>query len=110
MREIARLASANRCASDLILVHSIPSGVLSIARYAKGPAPMASWVEQLGNRRMPESMQTLASGRSGILFLKIRAVGEPAPEEDWLHANGVVLRETRMGAGSIVDARASKFF
>ena len=89
--------------SDLVLVHSIPSGVLGIARYFSGPAAMTSWVGQLGNRRVPESMQTLGSGRSCISFVKIHEVGEPAPEEDWLRANDVVVREKRMGAGNFVE-------
>ncbi len=107
-RELAQTLTLSDNASDLILVHSIPSGVLGIARYFSGPAAMTSWVGQLGNRRVPESIQTVASGRSGILFLKIHEVGEPAPEEDWLHANGIVLREMRMEAGSIVEFRPKK--
>ena len=65
--------------SDLILVHSIPSGVLGVARYANGPAPIASWVGQLGNRRMPESLGQLAAGRSRILFVKVHQVGAAGP-------------------------------
>src|SRR5205814_1139744 len=56
MRKIARAATLNSQPSDLVLVHSIPSGVLSIARYANGSAALASWVEQLGNRHVPFSV------------------------------------------------------
>jgi 4-amino-4-deoxy-L-arabinose transferase-like glycosyltransferase len=103
MREIAHAASVNNSPSDLILVHSIPSGVLGIARYAAGPAPLASWVGQLGNRRVPESVRTLATGRTRIRFVEVHGVREPTPEENWLRANAVVCHEMRLGSGRIVD-------
>jgi len=105
VREIARFASANDSRSDLILVHSIPSGVLGIARYADGPAPLASWVGQLGNRRSPESLQQLAAGRTRIWFLKLHEVGEAAPEEAWLRANAVVVEEKQFEMAKAIDFR-----
>jgi len=105
MREIARFASVNGSPSELILVHSIPSGVLGIARYANSPAALASWVGQLGNRRTPESLQQLAVGRTRILFVKVHEVGEAAPEEDSLRANAIVFRETSLASGVVVDFR-----
>jgi hypothetical protein len=105
IREISRAMSTNGSASDLILVHSIPSGVLGVARYASGPAAMASWVGQLGTRRVPESLQQLAAGRTRILFVKLHEVGEPAPEEDWLRANAVTFQETRFKFPVVVDFR-----
>jgi len=105
LREIAWSASVNGSPSDLVLVHSIPSGVLGIARYANSPAALASWVGQLGNRRTPQSLQQLAAGRTHIVLVKVHEVGETAPEEDWLRANASVLHETRLGAGVIEDFR-----
>ena len=101
-RQIARAAVSTDRSPGLILVHSIPSGVLGIARYFDGSAAMSSWVGQLGNRRVPESMQTLGAVDL-VSFVKIHEVGEPAPEEDWLRANDVVVREKRMGAGNFVE-------
>src|SRR5206468_12170858 len=66
IREISRAASTDSAPTDLILVHSIPSGVLGIARYVNGPAPLASWVGQLGTRRVPESLHALIDGRARI--------------------------------------------
>jgi hypothetical protein len=103
IREISHLASANSRASDLILVHSIPSGVLGIARYANGPAALASWVGQLGMRHVPESIQHLVTGRTHVILLKAHEVREPAPEERWLRANAVVLKETRLGSARMID-------
>jgi 4-amino-4-deoxy-L-arabinose transferase-like glycosyltransferase len=105
IREISRTASGNGTSTDLILVHSIPSGVLGVARYAEGPARMASWVGQLGTRQMPESLRQLASGRTRILFVKLHEVGEPAPEEDWLRANATTFSERRFELAEVVDFR-----
>ena len=105
MRKIARAATLNSQPSDLVLVHSVPSGVLSIARYANGSAALASWVEQLGNRHVPFSVQSLAAGRSRVVFVKIHDAGAPAPEEDWLRANAIAFQESQIGLGTIVDFR-----
>jgi hypothetical protein len=105
MREIARAASSNTRPSDLILVHSVPSGVLSIARYAEGSAPLASWVEQLGNHQVPDSLNSLAAGRTRVLFARIHDAGAPAPEEDWLRANAIAVEESQLGQGTLVDFR-----
>jgi hypothetical protein len=105
IREISRAASANGSPSDLILVHSIPSGVLGISRYASGPAPLASWVGQLGTRRVPQSIHKLAAGRTRIIFVEVHDVGQPAPEERWLRTNALVFKERRVGSAIIVDFR-----
>jgi Dolichyl-phosphate-mannose-protein mannosyltransferase len=103
IREIAQAASANRRASDLILVHSIPSGVAGIARYANGPARLAAWVGQLKTRRVPDSIQWLAAGHAHIVLVKVHEVGEPAPEEDWLRSHASTIKEARIGTGTIVE-------
>jgi Dolichyl-phosphate-mannose-protein mannosyltransferase len=105
LREVAGAVISNGSPSDLILVHSIPSGVLGVARYANGSAALASWVGQLGMRRMPQSLHALAAGRTRILFVKVHDVEEPAPEEDWLRANAVVFHEMRLAAATVVDFR-----
>jgi 4-amino-4-deoxy-L-arabinose transferase-like glycosyltransferase len=105
IREVSHSVSAHSSSSDLILIHSIPSGVLGIARYADGPAKLASWVGQLRTRRVPESIHKLAAGRTRVLFVRVHEVREPAPEEDWLRANAVVSHETRLGSARIIDFR-----
>jgi 4-amino-4-deoxy-L-arabinose transferase-like glycosyltransferase len=103
VREIAQIISATARPSDLVLVHSIPSGVLGIARYAQTSAAFGSWVGQLGNRRVPESLKTLAHGRSRILLVKLHEVGAPAPEEDWLRANASMMNQKRSQAIDLID-------
>jgi len=98
LREIAQAASANTSTSDLILVHELRSGVLGIARYATGPAPLASTVGP-----PLQYVPALSAGRTRVVF--IRDIAEPAPEETWLRANGVVSRDIRMGWYRILDFR-----
>jgi hypothetical protein len=77
--------------SDLVIVHSIPSGVAGIARYlqqsGRAEAGFASWVGQLKQRRVPEDLVGLATGFKRIVLVKIHTVGAPALEETWLREN-----------------------
>ena len=50
--EIAGRLKAWIHSDDLIIVHSIPGGVLGVARYLDSDVPVVSWVVQLGQRRM----------------------------------------------------------
>jgi hypothetical protein len=97
LREIgARLARETRT-EDLVLVHSIPSGVCGLARYmeeALGAVPgpgIAPWVGQLGRRRVPEDLEMLAAGRARVFFVDVHAVGAPAPEREWLEAHASLV-------------------
>jgi hypothetical protein len=105
-RTVAQIASIGSEPSDLVLVHSIPSGVLGIARYSEGSAPIASWIGQLGTRRLPASLNTLISGRNRISLIKLHEVRQPAPEEEWLRSNGQILQERRIGVASIVQLKS----
>jgi 4-amino-4-deoxy-L-arabinose transferase-like glycosyltransferase len=80
--------------SDLVIVHSIPSGVIGMARYLPDATPMAAWVGQLGRRRMPDDILALTRGRARVALVTIHEVGEPAPEGEWLaaHAGSVAER------------------
>lgn len=104
-REVAQAVSDGGTASDLILVHSIPSGVLGIARYANGPSSIGSWVGQLGMRRVPDSLRAMIAGRREISLIELHQVGQPAPEEVWLRANGEVSQEKSIGVAKIVRFR-----
>lgn len=108
-RRIGRLLAGQAGPADLVIVHSIPSGVAGIARYlaggdARGSAPeVASWVGQLGRRRMPGDLESLLSGRARARLVLIHAVSEPAPEEEWLRSNATLLGEQHLGTGTILD-------
>jgi len=87
---IAQSITAHNTPADLILVHSIPSGILGIARYSDKSSAIGVWVEQLGQRRVPESIQGLIAGRSRVFFVLAHPLGEPVPEEEWLRAQSIV--------------------
>jgi mannosyltransferase len=101
-RQAAAGAGAWVRPGGLVLVHSIPSGVLGIARYLDGDVPMAAWVGQLGRRRVPGDIESLLAGRERVALVRIHDVGEPAPEEEWLRANASVVREQRLPHASVV--------
>jgi uncharacterized membrane protein len=99
---VAKLLAHDVSESDLILVHSIPSGVTGIARYLKHElAPeahvrFASWVGQLRQRRVPEDLETLAAGCSQIILIRTHDVGEPAPEQSWLEEHAMLVGVKRI--------------
>jgi hypothetical protein len=100
-REVAASLSATVTPEDLVLVHSIPSGVLGIARYLNGATMVASWVGQLGGRRVPTDVQALTEGRAKVVVVRIHEVGEPAPQESWLRAHARLIDESRREAARL---------
>jgi hypothetical protein len=105
MRDIAQSATGRAGASDVIIVHSIPSGVLGFAYYGHTSAPLIDWVGQLGTRRVPDSLLPWIKGRKRVVFASVHAVGAPAPEEDWLLEHATVVEEHKVGPGRIVVFR-----
>jgi hypothetical protein len=80
---------------DLVLVHSIPSGVVGVARYLPGDIPLASWVVQLGTRQVPADLDRLLSGRRRVAVATIHHLGATDSLETWLEAHARPLgRET----------------
>ena len=81
---------------DVVIVHSIPSGVLGVARYVETGVPIASWVVQLQQRRVPEDLKALTAGRARVALVKIHDMGEPSPAEAWLRENARLDNEEIM--------------
>jgi hypothetical protein len=98
-REVGRLLTDQAGPSDLVLVHSIPGGLIALARYlppggaVERGAGLASWVERLGVHRLPDDLRALIDGRRRVIFVRIHDVGQPAPEHDWLMRNARLIRE-----------------
>jgi hypothetical protein len=86
---------------DLVIVHSIPSGVLGMTRYMDSTVPVAAWIGQLGRRRMPQDLEALLAGRSRVALVKVHHLGEPAPEEDWLRRKATLLDKRSMGPAEL---------
>jgi hypothetical protein len=75
----------------LVLVNSIPSGVVGVARYLKPDVMMASWVSQLGVREVPEDLERLLQGRRRVALVKIHRLGGSNAPEEWLQDHGRLL-------------------
>lgn len=72
---------------DLVLVSSLPSGVIAVARYLRPDLTMASWVPQLGVREVPADLERLLGGRRRLALVKIHDLGESGAVEEWLRAH-----------------------
>ena len=75
---------------DVVLVHSIPSGVIGVARYLKRDVPLAPWITQLGTRHVPEDLEHVLHGRRRVAVVSIHSLG-PDPVEPWLRAHARLL-------------------
>ncbi len=104
-REAARRVNAAAEAGDLVLIQSVPTGALSLARYLTAPVDAAVWVEQLGQRRVPESLARLIDGKRAVWVVSLHLVGASAPAEEWLRERARVSREERVGNIAIREFR-----
>ena len=78
-------ARAKPC--DLLIVHSIPSGVIGVARYLTTNTPMASWVVELAQQHVQTDMSKLVTGCQEIALAKIHDLDKPSPVEQWLRSH-----------------------
>jgi 4-amino-4-deoxy-L-arabinose transferase-like glycosyltransferase len=78
--------------TDLILVHSIPSGLLGIARYLTREVPLASWIVPLGRRRVPDDLERLLAGRHRVALVQVHNLSQPSPAEPWLRSHARLTR------------------
>ena len=81
---------------DLIIVHSIPSGILGVARYIGSNTPIASWVVQLDQRNIPDDIDSLTATRRRVALVKIHDMGQPSPAEAWLREHMTSARQERV--------------
>ena len=88
--QLAARLDAWASADDLILLRSIPSGAVGVARYLERDLPVAPWVTRLGVRRVPDDVERLLQGRRRVALVKIRNFGDDSLES-WLRAHAQVL-------------------
>ena len=88
--QIASILNENHRDGDVLIVHSIPSGLLALARSLDPSLPILSWVGPLGQRRVPEDVIAVAGGVRRIALVTYHEVRDPVPEAAWLreHAAG----------------------
>lgn len=100
---------------DVVVVHSIPVGVIGVARYVSRDIPIASWVVRLGLRQVPADLKLLLSGKHRVALVKIHYLRLPSPAEAWLRAHArLVRRDTFPKSGAEVmyfePSNAGTFF
>lgn len=108
LREVARGLEPHDAPDHVVLVHSIPSGVLGIARYHRGKAPIAAWVEQLRERKVPDSLPALLGDSTMVHLVRIHEVGAPAPVEDHLRASAELVWEGQRESARLSHYRLSR--
>lgn len=70
--------------ADLVLVHSVPSGVIAVSRYLQHDVPLAAWIEPLGLRQVPADLERLLAGRARVALIQVHHLGKASPAEPWL--------------------------
>jgi hypothetical protein len=81
---------------DALIVQSIPSGVLAFARYMEREIPFTAWVEQLGERRVPEDLERFTAGACRAALVKVHTVRAQSPAEEWLRAHALLYDSEHM--------------
>jgi hypothetical protein len=100
-RQIAARLDAWARPGDLVILHSIPSGELGVARYMKSDVPVLPWTEALGVRRV-EELPALLAGYRRVALLTIHLVGQAVPEEEWLRRHATLVKEEPQQSGRIL--------
>jgi hypothetical protein len=86
-RQLAQQVDRQAQPGDLVIIHSIPSGVLGVARYMTSGTPIYSWVPWLNQRQVPGDIARIIAGYRRIILIKVHWLDSPAPEEQWLEQN-----------------------
>jgi hypothetical protein len=76
---------------DLVLVHSVPSGVIALSRYLQHDVPLAAWIEPLGLRRVPRDLERLLAGRARVALIQAHHLDKPSPAEPWLRQHAKLI-------------------
>ena len=104
----ARLDAWHRTApaasSDLVLVHSIPSGSIAVARYLESGPPLASWTVRLGQRSTPAHLDSLLAGRCRVAMVKVHDdfLDPTSPAEGWLRERAELQAREKVASAFIL--------
>lgn len=99
VREAAAWLLERASATEVVIVHSIPTGAAGLARYLhpdpgipyRGPV-VATWVPQLDNRRVPDDLRRLIDGGTAVYIVAFHTVGRPPPQIEWLDKHAILGR------------------
>lgn len=99
----ARLDAWHRAApdgsADLVLIHSIPSGSIGVARYLASDVPVASWTVRLQRRETPAHLDSLLAGRCRVALVKFHDdfLDPTSPAVPWLSERGTLQASDKLG-------------
>jgi len=103
LREMAGVLSKDAGPEDVVIIHSIPSGVSGLTRYVeprmarKGSPGFVSWVGQLKQRDVDRDMPKLIEGRRRVFLIRFHEVGAAMPEGPWLEQHAKRVRKISVG-------------
>ncbi|MFL5475390.1 MAG: glycosyltransferase family 39 protein [Gemmatimonadales bacterium] len=100
--QIGHILSTDAQPGDLVIVHSIPSGVIGVARYMTASVPLAAWVGQLDRRQIPQDLDALLPGRRRVALVRVHHLGEAAPEEDWLRSHAKLTGQRKLQSADLL--------
>ena len=86
---------------DVVIVCSIPSGVVGVARYLERDIALVPWVVQLGTRHVPEDVERVLAGRRRVAVASIHNLGATDSLLPWLAAHA-----TPLGRDTFPNSRA----
>jgi hypothetical protein len=76
----------------VVVVHSVPTGVIGLARYVRREIPIVPWVEPLGLRQVSSDLDLLLAGNRRVALVKIHDLHLPSPVEAWLREHARLIR------------------
>lgn len=98
---LGRMLNIEMSPSDVVIVHSTPSGVLGVARYLRPETPVGPCVGQLGRRALPRDIVALTEGRARAAVVVIHRVGAPAEQSAWLLQHARRIDEQAAGRATL---------
>ena len=101
-RQIAGSLKELSAESDVLIAHSIPTGIMGLARYMPPEQPLVAWTGQLGQREVPRDVIRLGAGRKRIVVVKVHDVWSPAVQAQWLNDHARLDRDRWSGYAQIL--------
>jgi hypothetical protein len=76
---------------DLVLISSIPAGVIGVSRYLSPRISLASWIPQLDIRQIPADIEALVLNRRRVALVRMHEAGAQPRAEEWLRTHGRLI-------------------
>jgi uncharacterized membrane protein len=83
----------------VVLVHSVPSGIIALSRALTRELPFLVWIEPLGLRGT-DDLPALLQGRRQVALVQVHNIGLASPAERWLLEHGRLIDRRIYDGGS----------